>query len=184
MKAASIALRIADFLKAYPPFEFFEEAELVALARSGRVKFHEVDEIIFTDGQPRDRYIYVVNQGRVRVEKPGKDKAELFDLRGPGDLLGMNGLLSDDPFVNNGVAETDVLLYALPRAEFSRLIESSDEAQRYLAAFFSLRTVHDRGKVPQQGPVTLRRGGLREVNEPHALAAETLQTIDEHSSGL
>jgi|TARA_B110000438_G_scaffold235332_1_gene232025 signal-transduction protein with cAMP-binding, CBS, and nucleotidyltransferase domain len=54
MKAASIALRMVDFLKRSPPFEFLDEADLVELAGTGRVKLHEIDEVIFTNGQPRD----------------------------------------------------------------------------------------------------------------------------------
>lgn len=57
MKAASVALRIANFLMDFPPFEFFDRAELIELARTGRVRFHEDGETIFETGMPRDRLI-------------------------------------------------------------------------------------------------------------------------------
>ncbi|MCC5021818.1 MAG: hypothetical protein J6386_03005 [Candidatus Synoicihabitans palmerolidicus] len=47
VKTSSISLRVADFIKKYPFFDYLEEADLLALARSGRVKFHESDELIF-----------------------------------------------------------------------------------------------------------------------------------------
>lgn len=186
MKAASIALRMADFLKRYPPFEFLEEDDLVELAGAGRVKLHEVDEVIFTNGQPRDRFTYIINQGRVRVTGEKNGQADLVDLRGPGEIIGLNGLVSDEPYLNTGIAETDVLLYALPRAKFSELIQKSRKAQRYLAAYFSLHASYDGPwqRSPSEMPTTLRRGGLLEVEEPQAMAADCLVTVAAQSPGM
>lgn len=185
MKAASIALRIADFLKRHPPFEFLDEAELVQLSAAGRVKLHEVDEVVFTTGQPRDRFVYVINQGRVRVIDESNGQPELVDLRGPGEILGLQGLISEDPYINTGIAETDVLLYALPRTALAHLIEHAPRAQRYLAAYFSLNAAYDRhGLTPMRSgaegeimAVTLRKGGLLETAEPQQVAAESLSVV-------
>ncbi len=194
MKAASIALRIADFLKGHPPFEFFDHAELVALAGDGRVKFHEGGEIIFATGRERERFIYVVKQGRVRLVDDttvtSGGEPLLFDLRGPGELLGLNGVLNDAPYMNTAIAETDVLLYGLPRRGFLELTERSNRARRYLFAYFSLNGAPER--VPAQRktlvdsitPTTLRRGGLLEVKEPHEVAAEALLTVGTETPAL
>lgn len=190
MKAATIALRIADFLRRYPPFEFLPEEELVGLAQSGRVKFHEVEEAVFRTGQPRDQFIYVINQGRVRVADTSSGEEELIDLRGPGDLLGLQGIVSDAPYLYTGVAETDVLLYALPRLPFMRLVEWSPKAQRYLAAYFSLNAAYQRTAGDQSKqrdafmPTTLRKGGIAEVGEPQGIAREALITVRSEASAL
>ena len=186
MKAASIALRIADFLKGFPPFEFLDQQELVDLACDGRVKFHEEGEVIFTAGQPRDRFIYVVNQGRVRlvdeVTRAGGKDTQLLDLRGAGELLGFHGMLADVPYMSTAISDSDVLLYALPRSVLLGMAERSPRAQRYLAAYFSLNAARDR-TLPSRTltdvsmPTTLRRGGLREVGEPQRIAAESLITV-------
>lgn len=185
MKAESIALRMVDFLKRYPPFEFLDEADLVELAGMGRVKLHEVDEVIFTNGQPRDRYTYIVNQGRVRVTEEEKGESDLVDLRGPGDIIGLNGLVSDEPYLNTGTAETDVLLYALPRTKLGELVEKSGKARRYLAAYFSLSNSYDGlwQRAGSEMPTTLRRGGLLEVEEPQKMASERLVTVASGSLG-
>lgn len=187
MKAAGIALRIADFLKGYPPFEFLEPAELVELARDGRVKFHEEGEVLFTGGQPRDRYIYVVNKGRIRLVDEGevtsRSEARLLDLRGPGDLLGLHGILNDAPYMSTAIAEADVLLYGLPRTRFLDAVERSARAKRYLAAYFSLSVAHERSPQARTTlhdvitPTTLRRGGLLEVAQPQRVAADALLTV-------
>ena len=69
MKTSSIALRVADFLMQYPPFQFMTEDELLKLVDSGRVKFHESEEHIFQEGEPRGPHFYVVQQGTVHIFK-------------------------------------------------------------------------------------------------------------------
>jgi CBS domain-containing protein len=187
MKAASIALRIADFLKDYPPFEFFDQAELIELASTGRVRFHEDGETIFETGMPRDRFIYVIKQGRVRiVEGAAADSgvgAMLLDLRGPGELLGLHGVLTEAPYLGTAIAETEVLLYCLPRQPFLELTERSRRAKHYLLAYFSLNGAIERNSMGRSTPrdaitpTTLRRRGLAEVDPPHALAADALLTV-------
>lgn len=182
MKAISIALRVADFLKRYPPFEFIGEGDLLELAAGGRVKFHEEGEVLFSHGQPRDQFVYVISSGRVRIVEETAEGENLIDLRGAGDLLGLQGVLTDGPFIHTGISETDVLLYALPRAEFAALTETSPAAQRYLAAYFSLNPTYGHraeralGGKPggAEGSVTLRKGGLDEIDQPQRVAGETL----------
>lgn len=187
MKAASIALRIADFLKDFPPFEFFDRTELIELASKGRVRFHEGGESIFVTGMPRDRYIYVVRQGRVRIVEAAAGEfgtgRSLLDLRGPGELLGLNGVLTDAPYLGTAIAETEVLTYCLPLQPFLELTERSRRAKRYLLAYFSLNGTADPSSLGVGNgrdtitPTTLRRRGLAEVDPPHAIAADALLTV-------
>ncbi|KAF0094765.1 MAG: hypothetical protein E1N59_1769 [Puniceicoccaceae bacterium 5H] len=190
MKAASIAQRIADFLKNYPPFEFLPEDALAELASQGRVKFHEAGEIVFLHGQPRDRYIYVIKQGRVRIVDE-QHESQLIDLRGEGDMLGLMGLSGETHFIHTGYSEAETILYGLPREEFARLCERSAQARRYLAIYFTLNPVTQTGntsimeatggetRITSSGPmatITLRKGGLFEVERSQDLARATLVT--------
>jgi CBS domain-containing protein len=184
MRGSAIAVRIADFLKQYPPFEFLEVEALRELARHGKVKFHEQGEIVFSAGQPRDKWIYVIQQGKVRVVEESGSKEELIDLRGPGDILGLQGIRSDEPYTHTCKTDSDTILYGLPREPFSDLAGASQEARRYLAAYFSLSPVFIwRGGDDQLeadepgGPVTLRKGGLQEVGPPQELAHNRLFTV-------
>jgi CBS domain-containing protein len=184
MKAYSIALRIADFLRKHPPFDLLREADLVDLAAAGRVKFHEEGEVVFSQGQPRDRFVYVINEGRVRIVEESPKGENLIDLRGAGDLLGLQGVISDVPYTNTAITETDVLLYALPRERLVELTEKSPPAQRYLASYFSLNPAYVRTEMRIQSeggaivtPITLRKGGLGEVEGPQAHARSSLSIV-------
>lgn len=184
MKAYSIALRIADFLRKHPPFDLLRESDLVELAAAGRVKFHEEGEVVFSQGEPRDRFVYVINEGRVRIVEETPKGENLIDLRGVGDLLGLQGMISDVPYTNTAISETDVLLYALPRERLQALTEKSPAAQRYLASYFSLNPAYVRTEMRIQSeggamstPVTLRKGGLHEVESPQSSARNLLTVV-------
>lgn len=186
MKGSTIAVRIADFLKQYPPFEFLDVSILRQLASHGKVKFHEEGEIVFSVGQPRDKWIYVLQQGRVRIVSEDGQKETLIDLRGPGDILGLQGIRSDESYTHTCKTDIDTILYALPRSQFSEFAGSSQEARRYLAAYFSLSPAfiwRDQGSGEDLmderpfSPVTLRKGGLKEVEPPQTLARDRLFTV-------
>ena len=189
MKASSISVRIADFLKQYPPFQFLETDVLREMAGKGRVTFHEDGEIIFSQGQPRNQWLHIIQQGNVRVieEEPGGEK--LIDLRGPGDILGLQGIRSSEPYQHTCRTETETMLYALPREEFAEATAMVPEARRFLAATFSLGAAYQWRKGEDEAserqlleggpnqPVTLRKGGLWEVRAPQEAARQHLVTV-------
>ena len=185
MKGSSISVRIADFLKDYPPFQFMDLQELRQLAGKSKVKFHEDGEIVFSKGQPRDQWIYVIQQGNVRIIDETEEGESLMDMRGPGDLLGLQGIRSEEPYKHTCRTDTETILYGLPRTAFVGLAEKSPEARRYLAAYFSLnpayhwnaQTFEEDLQGVETGPITLRRGGLWEVDPPHSLARQHLVTV-------
>lgn len=189
MKAAAISLRIADFLKQYPPFQFLPLDQLISLAEAGRVKFHEDGEIIFAQGQPRDRWLYVIQQGKLRIVEESEGKEELIDYRGPGDMLGLQGIRSDEPYIHSCKTETEAILYALPREQFISQASHSSEAQRYLAAYFSLNPAYHWSEKEDDSPhnytadpITLRKGGLFEIDPPHSVARSHLVVALEDTS--
>src|SRR5688572_4721942 len=115
MQTSVILHRVADFLKQYPPFDALSAADLLDLAGSGRVKFHESEEFIYWQGDPKGPFVWVIQQGRVDL----LDGETLRDVLGAGDLVGLDRLTS-------ARTASDVILYALDAAKFEAL------AGRYL----------------------------------------------------
>jgi CBS domain-containing protein len=152
LKTASIAYRVADFLRRYPPFQYLSDSELLQLVNGGRVIFHEDGELVFEQGRKRSRYIYVIQQGVVRLIDAQTDGESLRDVRGDGDLLGVGRYLGIGEHVYTARTETDVILYALPADLFWTLVKRHPRASRFLAAYFSatimpagLEATHGRG---------------------------------------
>jgi CBS domain-containing protein len=149
MNVSSIAVRIADFLSKYPPFSYLPESELRSLAAKGRVRFYEDGELIFDQGGKRNPWIYVVQQGRVRISLKQDTGETLVDYRGSGDLLGLEGLVGDEPYHHFAMTETEVMLYLLPRDMLVELLQNNEKASRYLSSCFSLNPYYE---IFQDGP--------------------------------
>ncbi len=140
MKTSSISLRVADFLKSYPPFSYISYEDLVKLSGSGRVKFHEEGEHVFDMGEPRGRHFYVIQQGTVNIYgRNDKGLDELVDVRVEGDILGVYWVTEEQPYLYSAITASDTLLYALPFDKFMPLISQYQDAKRYLADYFSGR---------------------------------------------
>ena len=147
MKTSSISLRVADFLKQYPPFEYLNEEELLQLAEGGRVKFHEADEIIFSAGDERGRFVRVIQRGMVNVFRPNEAGEELIDVRAEGDLVGLDWQSPDTPFKTTARVAQESILYALPLDSFLAVCRGNAQANAFLSSYFTV-------KDPSQRTVT------------------------------
>lgn len=144
VKTATIAYRVADFLRRYPPFQYLDEAEVLELVAGGRVIFHEDGELVFERGQKRRPYIYVIQKGVVRLvdysdaDDDGDSREILRDVRGDGDLLGVGRYLGITEHTYTARTETEVILYALPAAPLWEQIKRHPRASHFLAAYFTV----------------------------------------------
>ncbi len=130
MQTAAISYRVADFLKQHPPFHTIEEADLIALVEHGRVKFHEVDEYVYWQGGAHGPFVYVIEQGTVSLW----DNERLRDIRGAGDMLGIDRFLGAEHSLYAAKTCSDVVLYALKAEDFGPLVEKYPHAGRYVAS--------------------------------------------------
>jgi CBS domain-containing protein len=163
LKTSSIAYRVADFLRRYPPFQYLSDGELLQLVNGGRVIFHEDGELVFEQGRRRSRYVYVIQQGVVRLFDAQADNEVLRDVRGDGDLLGVGRYLGIEEHLHSARTETDVILYALPADLFWTLVKRHPRASRFLAAYFSA-AIMPAGLEVKQGRGDELRLGRRPVD--------------------
>ena len=158
MRTSTINYRVADFLKRYPPFEFLYEAELLDLASHGRVKMHERGEALFWEGREPGPYVFVIQQGTVRLVNETDEGEELRDILAVGDVLGVGRFLGQDTCRHTARAATDVVLYCLRAADVERLIATREEVARYFEATASVRR-----KRPADEETTARAGHRRRL---------------------
>jgi CBS domain-containing protein len=135
MDTATISYRVADFLKKYPPFQAMDDGDVLALAGSGRVRFHERNEHLLSQGEAHKHHVFVIQQGVVSLWGEVNGAFELRDVRGTGDLLGVERFNGAPVCVHSARAATDVVTYALPAAEFETLLEKYPGARQYVAAY-------------------------------------------------
>lgn len=160
METAVISYRVADFLKKQPPFNALDDADLLALAARGRVRFHEPNEYILWQGEPHRQYVFVIQQGTVSMWDEEGDRFELRDVRGAGDLLGLERFHGAPSILLSARSESDVVIYAFPAEDFESVVLKHPHAAQFVAA---------EGRVPTDYQPT---GGRRDPHRTylHALA--------------
>ena len=71
MDTSAIIYRVADFLKAHPPFNAMDEPDLLEFASRGRVRFHEAHDYVLWQGEPNQFKVFVIQQARCRSGTSG-----------------------------------------------------------------------------------------------------------------
>jgi len=135
METSAIAYRVADFLKQYPPFESIDDADLRELAAGGRVRFFEPNEFILWQGEPHKPYVFVIQQGTVSLWDDSPSGSALRDVRGAGDLLGIERFTDAPCCLYSATSSSDVVIYALRGEDFERLVLSHASARRFVEAY-------------------------------------------------
>lgn len=64
--------------------------DLLAFSGTGRVIFHEDDIHLYHKGQAHESSFWVIQQGRVEISDETPMGAQLRDVLGPGDILGLD----------------------------------------------------------------------------------------------
>src|SRR5688500_5225308 len=145
METATISYRVADFLKKYPPFQAMDEADVLALAGHGRVRFHERNEHILSPGESHRHHDCVIRQGVVSLWSDVNGLLELRDVRGPGDLLGVERFNGAPASLHSARAATDVVIYALPAGELETLLEKYASARQYVSTYSTVTLDYQAG---------------------------------------
>ena len=154
MDTSAINYRVADFLKKHPPFQAMEERDVLDLASRGRVRFHEANDYILWQGEPHKSHVFVIQQGTVSLWDEGNGRVALLDVRGAGDMLGIERF-SDAPCCQYSArSASDVVIYAFPAQDFEDLVLKDPYARQFVEAYETVspgyqwaKDTHDPQKV-------------------------------------
>jgi signal-transduction protein with cAMP-binding, CBS, and nucleotidyltransferase domain len=138
MKTLVIRHRVADFLKQNPPFDGLLDPDLLELAGSGRVKFHESGEYVFRQGDGKGQFVWMIQQGKVELVEENGSGERLRDVLGEGDLLGLERFAGDGTCLHSARTASDVILYGVAAAPFEAVAERYPSVRRFLAAHASV----------------------------------------------
>ena len=140
METSAIRYRVADFLKQHPPFNAMNDEDLVALAENGRVRFYEANEFILWQGEPHKAHVFVIQQGTVSLWDERRGEAELRDVRGAGDLLGVEQFNGAPSVLFTARSTSDVVVYGLSAFDFDELLTKYPYARQFVSALGSVVT--------------------------------------------
>jgi CBS domain-containing protein len=132
---SAISYRVADFLEKHPPFHAMEERDRLELASRGRVRFHEANEYILWQGEPHKPHVFVIQQGTVSLWDEAGGRAVLRDVRGAGDLLGIERFTDAACCLHSARSASDVVIYAFPASDFWDLVLKYPYARQFVEAY-------------------------------------------------
>lgn len=131
-------------LRAYPVLEELPEALLRKIDDAARPVQIPAGRRIFDEGSPCTHYPLLVD-GVIRATKASPEGHEILLYRlNPGEscIITVLALLGETPYPADGMAETDLTLYAVPRALFLELVLTSPPFRAFVFEALSRRVAH------------------------------------------
>lgn len=136
----TIAARVADFLKPFPPFSLLKKNQLLQIAGEVKITYQEKGVVIFSEGQQVHNLFYVVNKGAVSLEKIKNGVTEPLDICDEGDVFGLRPLFAGEKYMLNARVDEESIIYAIPIYIFKPLIEENTKVRNFLIQSFASNT--------------------------------------------
>ncbi len=133
----TIAERIQDFLKQFPPFDVLKKEELLSVASQIRVLYVEKGDAIFKQDTTCHDEFYIVREGAVGLYRRVNDEENLVDVCDAGDLFGLRIIIIKKNYRMSAVADEESIVYAIPAKVFEPFIEDNKEVNRFLMGTFA-----------------------------------------------
>lgn len=146
----TIAHRIYDFLKQFPPFHIMDANDLLEICSLATVLYLDKDTVLFERDQPHSDRFYIVQQGAMKLTRPSGDTIKVVDICDEGDLLGLK-VTSRETYRTTATANEETIIYSLPVEEFSAFAKANKTISNYLIASFASNI---------KDPYTLNQSGV------------------------
>ena len=174
MPSETIVQSVVDFLKQYPPFDQLKEQELHELASHVNLNYFEVGDILFSEGGAPLPTVFVVKKGNIKLKRKHNDTEVLLDECDEGSVFGLRPLMANDHYLSTAVVAEETLLYAIPIAPFTKLMENNPKVAMYFAAGFASGGITDNLKDMTK---VKRLLALREEELPQGIALQDTDTL-------
>ncbi|MEO1254242.1 MAG: DUF294 nucleotidyltransferase-like domain-containing protein, partial [Bacteroidota bacterium] len=114
--------RVSFFLKDVPPFNLLEQTIIDHVAHEVTVKYFDEGSLIFKERDTDPSFIYVLNQGNIKLTKIENATTLLIDQCEPGDIFGVRAVLTGNPYSMSAQCVEESLVYAIPSVLFQTFL--------------------------------------------------------------
>ncbi|MDT0644888.1 DUF294 nucleotidyltransferase-like domain-containing protein [Zunongwangia sp. F363] len=165
----TIAARIADFLKDFPPFSLIDEIQLLNISKEVRVVYFEKNKSVFSKGEKGHEQFYIVNKGAVDLQRVKENgESETIDKCDEGDIFGLRPLFAKENYLINAETEEETILYAVPISVFKPIAEANIKVGNFLLESFASNTrnpysTEHKGKLISDTPEELQADNMFEL---------------------
>ncbi|RTY84591.1 CBS domain-containing protein [Flavobacterium sp. ZB4P23] len=142
----SIAEHIADFLKAYPPFNYLTFEELSEIAANIRVVNLEKHKTLFQINDLLHDSFYVVASGVINLSVIADAEETLLNKCTEGDIFGLRPFFAKNNYMMTAKAREESIVYAIPIATFRPFVANNSEVLNFLLESFAVNTRNPKDK--------------------------------------
>ncbi|MCZ8227896.1 DUF294 nucleotidyltransferase-like domain-containing protein [Flavobacterium sp.] len=133
----TIAERIADFLKEYPPFNNLTLNELSEIASSIRVIPLEKHQTLFQINDSLHECFYVVASGTINLSVIYDAEETLLNKCHQGDIFGLRPFFAKNNYMMTSKAREESIIYAIPIATFRPFVANNSLVLNFLLESFA-----------------------------------------------
>jgi CBS domain-containing protein len=133
----TIAERIFDFLKNFPPFDILETEQLFKIASNVKVTYLEKNNFVFKQDEKPPTHFYFVKDGAVGLYRAIEKEQFLVDICDEGDIFGLRPLLQNDYYLMSAKTNEESILYEISVEILKEIIDSNEKVKKFLLASFS-----------------------------------------------
>ena len=148
----TIATRIADFLKQFPPFNNLSVEELTIVAMNIRVINLEKNKTLFQINDTLHYSFYMVASGVINLSVISDSEETLLNKCVAGDVFGLRPFFAKNNYMMTAKAREECVVYAIPIATFRPFVAQNAEVLNFLLESFANNTSNpadkeNRGKL-------------------------------------
>ena len=133
----TIAERIFDFLKNFPPFDILQKEQLFKISSHVKVTYLEKDKVVFKQEDFPHDHFYIVKDGAIGLYRAMDNDQILVDICDEGDIFGLRPLIQHDHYLMSAIAHEETLLYAISVEILKEILEKNDKVNKFIIASFS-----------------------------------------------
>jgi len=148
----TIASRIADFLKQFPPFNNLSVEELTIVAMNIHVINLEKNKSLFQINDILHDSFYMTASGVINLSVISDSEETLLNKCVAGDVFGLRPFFAKNNYMMTAKAREESIVYAIPIATFRPFVAQNSEVLNFLLESFANNTSNpadkeNRGKL-------------------------------------
>jgi CBS domain-containing protein len=136
----TIAERVADFMKGFPPFDKLTSSQLILVAQQVSIIYVQKDKVIYNQGSVLQEHFYLIHKGAVTLQKELDGRIKRLDKLDEGDVFGLRPLFAKENYAISALGTEESILYAVPIEVFKPIAEQNREVSKFLLESFASNT--------------------------------------------
>tara|TARA_R110002050_G_scaffold74772_6_gene160339 strand:- start:107785 stop:109704 length:1920 start_codon:yes stop_codon:yes gene_type:complete len=149
----SIAERVNDFLKNYPPFNLLKHEDLLEISTQISIIYLEKGDSLFKKGDGFNDHFYMVRNGGIALlHTTTNNIQDIINISDAGDIFGVRPLITKENYKLTAIANEESIVYAIPIDIFQTVTNNNAAVYKFLITAFATNsydpyTAEETGKI-------------------------------------